>query len=169
MCRIVVVSVGGHAGNPTEPFTACGFDTPPPSNPTCASLPAKSVNFEVTAAGCSCYFYPGEPLASTFDVDTERRRFRRKGWSSEKVEKKVALLLAAREQSPSKPRRDQYGFVDSIEKLAHSGAQITLLAHDFHGSFKDPFEIIGTTELPLQHFLDTGGWFPEDRLVSLVV
>lgn len=168
MCSIVVVSVGGYAGNPREPFTARGFATPPPGNPACTALPAKSVTFEVTAGGCSCCFYIGDSTGSTFDVDRERRRYRRKGWPAEKIEKRIALLLAAREDSPSRSKRDEYGFVDSIENLARARAKITLLAHSFRGAFNEPFEIAGTTELPLQHFLDSGGEFPEDRLVSLI-
>jgi hypothetical protein len=38
----------------------------------------------------------------------------------------------------------------------------------FSGSFAEPFEISGATELPLEHYLKAGNYFPEDTLVTLV-
>jgi hypothetical protein len=167
MCHVVVVSVTGYAGDATEPFLGRGLVTASSSNPTCSALPAKSVKFEVTAGGCSCGFC-GEHSDEVFNVERERRRYRRKGWSENKIEKKVASLKMEHETRPRKHGRDQYGFVDAIEKLARSGAKVTLLSHFFDGSFDEPFEIVGSTELPLQHFLDMGGGFPGDRLVTIV-
>jgi hypothetical protein len=168
MCHIVYVSVGGYAGNAAEQFKGHGLVTAPASNPTCAALPAKTTIFEVTAGGCSCSFYSGEPKVETFDIERERRRYRRKGWPAKKVEERVASLRAAHEKNGPRNGRDEYGFVDAIERIARSGARVTLLSHSFEGLFTDPFEIVGTTQLPLQHFLDCGGGFPEDRLVTLV-
>jgi hypothetical protein len=169
MCCIVYVAVTGFAGDPAAPFGKCGFTTRPPGNPTCAALPSKAVCFEVTTGTCSCDFYAGNQKLSAFDIDRERRRFRRRGLSAEKAERRVEAMRLEHERNPPKLGRDRFGFVDTIESIARSGAQVTLLSHFFRESFVDPFEIAGTTEMPLAHFLETGGGFPEDRLVSLLV
>jgi hypothetical protein len=170
MCSVVVVAVTGYAGgDPAALFHKCGFDTKRPSNPSCAALPSKAISFEVTASGCSCAFYSGEHAPRQFDVEKERRRYRRRGLSAEKADRKVEALRLEFELNPTKHQRDRYGFVDAIEELARGGAKVTLLAHFFHASFDEPFKIKGSTEMPLGHFLEQGGGFPEDRLVSLIV
>ena len=168
MCSIVYVAVSGYAGDPTAPFGKCGFTTRPPGNPTCTALPAKAARFEVTNGSCSCDFYSGEQNLPVFDVDRERRRYRRRGMSAERAERMAEAARLEHESNPPKLGRDRYGFVDTIESIVRGGAQVTLLGHFFHESFDDPFEIAGTTEMPLAHFLEKGGGFPENTLVTIV-
>ena len=59
-------------------------------------------------------------------------------------------------------------FAAAVETLVKGGAHVTLLAHDFDGLFIEPFEIVGTTQLPLAHYVARGNYFPEDTLVSLL-
>lgn len=169
MCSVVVAVTGYAGGDPAAPFHKCGFKTSVPSDPICAALPSKAICFEDTAAGCSCALYTGEHAPRHFDIEKERRRCWRRGLSAEKAERKVEALRLELDLNPTKRKRDRYGFVDTIEEIVCGGAQVTPLAHFFHASFDEPFEIKGSTEMPLDHFLEQGGGFPADRLVSLVV
>lgn len=165
MCVVITVGVAGFRGDHTAPFRAYGFTTKPASNPTTAAMPRDAVCIDVTAAGCSCAFYGGDTPEKS-DPDAVRRRYARKGWSKAKIDRAVA---SSRSTRPATPRVDLHGqFCAAIETLAKQGARVTLLAHMFSGSFDEPFEIAGTTELPLAHYVESGNQFPEDMVVSLI-
>lgn len=166
MCYVVTVGIAGSRGDATATFRAAGFDATPAVNPTSAAMPRDALRLEVTAGGCSCSFYCGD-VRETTDPDVVRRRYARKGWSQAKVERAVEASLSAHR---SKSARDDLRspIVAAIEMLARQGARVFLLAHMFSSGFDEPFEIVGTTELPLEHYLKTGNYFPADTLVTLV-
>ena len=175
MCVLITVGVSGLRGDVTAPFRAFGFTTQPAVNPSSAAMPKTAVRIDVLAGWCSCPLYQGD-TPKPHDAEAERlkleRKYARKGWSQAKIDR----ALAARTQPPqsdSGGRRDLSAnppaqFAAAIERLSKQGARVTLLAHSFKGSFAEPFEIQGTTELPLDHFLKSGHHFPEDMLVTLV-
>jgi hypothetical protein len=167
MCRIVTVGVTGGSGDPNTPFRAAGFTTRPATNPTSAAMPAKSVRIDVTTGMCSCDFYSGDTPYQAFDPEFARRRYDRKGWSKAKI---ARAIEARHKPGTSASRAADLGtqFAAAIETLAKDGARISLLAHEFDGSFDEPFEIVGTTQLPLAHYVARGNYFPEDTLVSLL-
>jgi hypothetical protein len=167
MCILVTVGVAGFRGDATAPFRAAGFTTKPAMNPTSAAMPRHAVRIEVTAGWCSCDFYGGDtPRKSDIDPDAVRRKYGRKGWTQAKIDRAIASSRSARAATPRK-NLDAL-FAAAIGNLATQGARVTLLAHMFSGSFAEPFEIVGTTELPLEHYLKTGNYFPADTLVTLV-
>lgn len=167
MCVVVTVGVAGFRGDATAPFRAAGFTTRPAINPTSAAMPRDAVRIDVTAGGCSCFFYSGDtPQKAEVDPDAERRKYARKGWSQAKIDRAIASRHASR---PATPRIDVHAhFAEAIESLARQGARITLLAHMFSAGFDEPFEIVGTTQLPLQYYMKAGHYFPEDTLVTIV-
>lgn len=169
MCRLVTVGVAGFRGDITAPFRAAGFTTNPAVNPTSAAMPRDASRIDVTAGWCSCDFYCGDvPQNSEVDPDAARRKYARKGWTQAKIDRAIASSRSASAATPRKNLRLQ--FAEAIETLARQGARVTLLAHDFSRGFDEPFEIIGTTELPLEYYLKAGGGncFPEDTLVTIV-
>jgi hypothetical protein len=167
MCFLVTVGVAGFRGDITAPFRAAGFTTNPAVNPTSAAMPRNAVRIDVTAGWCSCDFYGGDtPQKSDADPDAVRRKYERKGWTQAKIDRAIASSRSVRAATPRKNRDEQ--FAAAIGTLARQGARVTLLAHMFSGSFAEPFEISGTTELPLEHYLKAGNYFPADTLVTLV-
>jgi hypothetical protein len=166
MCRIVTVGVAGASGDPHAPFRAAGFTTRPATNPASAAMPAKSVRIEVTTGMCSCDFYSGDTPYQAFDPEAARRRYERKGWSKTKIERAIESRHKPRNPG-AKPLDLGARFVDAIAQLTRSGARVHLLAHEFDGAFDEPFEIAGTTELPLDYYLKHGNYFPEDTVVTL--
>ena len=175
MCVLITVGVSGLRGDVTAPFRAFGFTTQPAVNPTSAAMPKNAVRIDVTAGGCSCALYNGDtPDPVNPDEDRLKRahKYERKGWSQAKIDR--ALGPRASPSQPERPRpQDIAGnypaqFAAAIETLSKQGARVTLLAHSFKGRFDEPFEILGTTELPLAQFLKVDHYFPKDMLVMLV-
>jgi hypothetical protein len=167
MCFLVTVGVAGFRGDITAPFRAAGFITNPAVNPTSAAMPRNAVRIDVTVGWCSCDFYCGDtPQKSDGDPDAVRRKYERKGWTQAKIDRAIASSRSARAATPRKNLHEQ--FAAAIGTLAKQGARVTLLAHMFSGSFAEPFDITGTAELPLEHYLKGGNYFPEDTLVTLV-
>jgi len=165
MCVLVTVGISGLRGDATAPFRAAGFIAAPAANPTSAAIPRDAVRLDITAGGCSCSFYCGDTPEKP-DPELARRRYERKGWTQAKIDR----AMASRAAHATQPRSDLRGnFTAAIGILVKQGARVTLLAHMFSGSFDEPFEIAGTTALPLQHYLENGNYFPEDTLVTLVV
>ena len=109
----------------------------------------------------------GHSRQTSFNADEERRRYRRKGWSPSKIERAIEAKRAAHERPP-RQRELAESFVEAIRHLASSGARVTLLAHMFSGTLDEAFETSGTERIPLGSFLEKGGEFPEDTLVTLV-
>jgi hypothetical protein len=165
MCYVVTVGIAGFRGDATAPFRSAGFAAKPASNPTSAAMPRDAARFDITAGGCSCSFYCGDTPRES-DPDAPRRRYERKGWTQAKIDRALASSQAAHKGTPRNELRAQ--FTAAIGTLGKQGARIALLAHMFSGSFDDPFEIAGTTELPLEHYLKNGNYFPDDTLVTLI-
>ena len=164
MCRIVMIAIGKYRGDATAGFRAAGFSADPATNPAAAALPPDAVHLAITTGGCSCDFYHGDVFPRT-DPRVLQRRYERKGWSQAKIDR---ALAARREATQSRELTLAQRFTAIVGGLTSDGARITLLAHDFRGSFDEPFEITGSTELPLTYYLRSQNEFPEDRLVSLI-
>jgi len=165
MCVIVTVGVAGFRGDATAPFRAAGFITNPAVNATSAAMPYNAIRFDVTVGGCSCDFYRGDTPEKS-DPEAARRRYARKGWTQAKIDRAIE---SSRSAHAATPRKNLDGrFTEAIELLAKQGARVTLLAHMFSDNFDEPFEIAGTTELPLGFYVKTGNYFPEDTLVTIV-
>jgi len=175
MCVLITVGVSGLRGDATAPFRAFGFTTQPAVNPTSAAMPKNAVRFDVTAGGCSCALYNGD-TPDPVDAESERlriaRKYVRKGWSQAKIDRALGSRDHSSQSELPGPRdlsENHAGqFAAAIESLTKQGARVTLLAHSFKRSFAEPFEISGATELPLDHYLKSHHYFPEDMLVTLV-
>ena len=175
MCVLITVGVSGLHGDVTAPFRAFGFTTQPAVNPTSAAMPKNAIRIDVTAGGCSCALYQGD-TPDPADAESERlrivRKYARKGWSQAKIDRALGSRDHSSQQDRQGPKdlseNHAEQFAAAIESLSKLGARLTLLAHSFKGSFAEPFEISGATELPLDHYLKGHHYFPEDMLVTLV-
>ena len=64
-------------------------------------------------------------------------------------------------------RANRNKFPAAVEELVESGAEVSLLAHFFDGSFDEPFPVHSRRKLMLVEFLSNGGTFQEDELTVI--
>jgi hypothetical protein len=165
MCYLVFIGVAGFKGDVAAHFKHRHLIAQPAANRTADLLPGE--RFEVSDGHCACALYVGETDAEPFNEARERRRLARHGWKPARIERE---LQASRERHARRQSLEpETDFVASIGEMIERGARVALLGHMFRASFEDPFEIAGVTELPFAHFRESGGQFPPDRVVKLIV
>lgn len=169
MCMLISVAVSGFDGDPRQAFHARRFHTAPAANADMrASLPWKAEIFDVTRGGCSCAFYDS-PAGGETDAGERRslNRYRRKGWSTAKIERAMEARSAAVRHQMAEG--DCGKFCQAVEQIVHSGAGLWLVAHYFNEPFvQERVTVPGQVEIGLAEFLATGGAFPEDTVAKIV-
>ena len=166
MCWMLYVGVSSYRGDAVQPFRKYGFGTALASNPTCAFLPG-ALRLEVTAGWCSCGIYAGARKAKPGNLDHQRRKYEKKGWSAAKIERALASATRTHTTPQINPRDHAAQFADAIKTLVEGNGKVTLLAHFFDGAFTEPFEISGSTRTSLEDYVTGGNSFPHDSLVSI--
>jgi hypothetical protein len=87
-----------------------------------------------------------------------RLRYRRKGWPDARIERAIKARCAAAEKRAS--RADRSRLPSMVAELVEGGAEVSLLAHFFEGSFQEPFSVQSRRKLLLAEFMENGGTFP---------
>jgi len=106
-------------------LTKAGFEVRVTSNAAVRSaFPKTDVVSVVTRGGCSCDIC-GEPVAA-FDEAAEREKYRRKSWSSAKIER--AILGKRPVERPTFA-----AFRDAFARVLHDLGSGRILAHSFAG------------------------------------
>jgi hypothetical protein len=165
MCYALFVGVRGHPGDPAAVFIARGYTVEVSGNPTCAQLEIPEV-LAVSDGHCACWLYIPTQRYVGEDTQLMRSRYRRKGWPDGKVERAVKARCVADEKRAAR-RADRNQFLSMIEELIKAGAEVSLLAHFFDGSFDEPFPVHTQRRLLLVEFLSNGGTFQEDELTVI--
>jgi hypothetical protein len=129
-------------------------------------MPNGSVLLDVTDHGCSCSIYRREVDDIAFDIEAERTRYGRKGWSSAKIARALESKQEAHARRKLYSKADK--FCQCVEALARAGSHIALISHNYSGSFaEEAVSVAARSSISLQAFLEALGTFPEDTLVTL--
>jgi hypothetical protein len=115
---------------------------------------------------CACSLYIPTQRYVGENTALMRARYLRKGWPEGKVERTVKARCAASEKRAAK-RAALNVFPAMVAELAEAGAEVTLLAHFFDGTFDEPFAVRARRKLTLVEYMGNGGAFPEDELVTI--
>lgn len=164
MCWLIFAGIRGH-GDPAAEFRARGYTAEAARNPACDQLSTPTV-LAVTDGPCACTLYIPTQRHLGENTQLMRARFRRKGWPDGKIERAVKARCAADDKWAVK-RAERSQFPAVIEKLVESGAEVSLLAHFFEGSFDEPFPVSSRRKLTLAEFMQNGGMFAEDELTVI--
>jgi hypothetical protein len=164
MCWLIFAGIRG-GKEPVAVFKSRGYVAEASRNPTCAHMGTPDV-FAVSDGHCACALYIPTQRHVGEDTQLMRARYRRKGWTNDKIERAVKARCAAAEQRLAM-RANRNLFPAAIAALVESGAEVALLAHYFEGSFDQPFPISIRRELGLAEFMTSGGKFPEDELIFI--
>lgn len=162
MCVFIAVSIAGYRGDPALPFRERRLVAEPLSAEFGAPLPADGSTLSVSDGHCACSLYVGGAAQPGFDVDAERRRYQRKGWSQSKIDRAIDAKRAAHER-PARENELAKAFVAAIEDVVTGGARVRLLASDYDSSF----HVSGYGQLALGEFVSSGGMFPQNTLVTI--
>jgi len=165
MCWLIFAGVRGHRGDPVAIFKARGYTAVVSSNPTCGQFGTPGV-LAVSDGHCACSLYIPTQRYLGENTQLMRARYRRKGWPDGKIERAVRARCAADEKWAAS-RADRNKLPSVVEELVESGAEVSLLAHFFDGSFDDPFPVRSRRKLMLAEFLGNGGTFQEDELTVI--
>ena len=166
MCWLIFAGIHGQRGDLVAAFKTRGYTAELSRNPTCAQVGTPDV-LAVTDGHCACALYIPTQRYVGEDTQLMRARYRRKGWTDGKIERAVKARCAAAEKRVAM-RANRNLFPSTIEELVESGAEVSLLAHFFEGSFEEPFSISIRRTLTLAEFMGNGGAFPEDELTVIV-
>lgn len=164
MCWLIFASVSGFRGDPVQVFKARGYTAEVSRNPTCEHLDLQGV-LTVRDSNCSCLLYIPTQRYVGENTALMRARFLRKGWPKDKVERVVKARCAASEKRAAGGAHNVFPSI--VTELVEAGAEVTLLAHFFDGSFDEPFAVRARRKLTLFEYLGNGGAFPEDELVAI--
>src|SRR5262245_28877514 len=116
MCHLVTIGISGGPENPAEIFRARGLHAEPAVNPHVrAAMPNGSVLLDVTDHGCSCSIYAHQAGDVVFDMEAERTRYARKGWSRAKTARALEAKEAAHGRRKVYSKADQ--FCQCVEAL----------------------------------------------------
>jgi hypothetical protein len=162
---MIFAGIRGHRGDPAAVFEARGYGAKVSNNPTCVQMDTPGV-LEVSAAGCACELYIPSQRYLGEDTFLMRARYRRKGWTDTRIERAVKARCEAAEKRAARDA-DRNKFPSAIEELVESGAEVSLLAHYFRGSFDEPFPVHGRRKLMIAEFMSNGGTFQEDELTVI--
>ncbi|HET9473270.1 MAG TPA: hypothetical protein VFO82_05220 [Steroidobacteraceae bacterium] len=164
MCWLIFAGIRGHA-DPAAVFKARGYTAEVSKNPTCGEVGTPTV-LAVSDGHCACSLYIPTQRYLGEDTHLMRARYRRKGWPDGKIERAVKARCEAAEKRAARDA-DRNKFPSVVEQLVESGAEVSLLAHFFDGSFDEPFPVHARRKLMLADFLLNGGTFQEDELTII--
>ena len=164
MCWLIFAGVSGCRSDPVAVFKARGFSAEVSRNPACGLIGTPGV-LEVSDGHCACALYLPTQRYAGEDTQLMRLRYRRKGWPDARIEPAIKARCAAAEKRAS--RADRSRLPSMVAELVEGGAEVSLLAHFFEGSFQEPFSVQSRRKLLLAEFLENGGTFPEDELTVI--
>lgn len=164
MCVFIAVSIAGYRGDAALSFRERRLFAEPISAEFGAPLPADGSTLSISDGHCACSVYAGGAAQPGIDMDAERRRYQRKGWSQSKTERAIDAKRAAHER-PAREHELAKAFAAAIEDLMTSGARVKLLASDYDSSF----HVSGYARLALGDLVSSGGMFPQNTLVTIEV
>ena len=167
MCHLLTIGIVGGPGNVTDIFRAHGLHAEAAVNPHVrAAMPKGSLLLDITDDGCSCSICGGPFADAPFDVEAERQRYARKGWSAAKVSRAIEAKQVAHARRRVSSKTEQ--FCLSVEALARAGARIALISHLYGGLFAEEVVSVDARErISLADFLKSQGAFPTDTLVTI--
>ena len=137
----------------------------PVSTPTADAFPLGSCCVEVTHGWCSCDLYSAPRASSDEELERERARLTRKGWSQSKVER--ALQSKAESAArPTKSRTSRAAFHDFLAAVTREAGEAVVFAHFYSGN--QHTEAIGSPPaafISLPALAEDG--FPPDTIVTV--
>lgn len=166
MCWLIFAGVSGYRGDPARVFKARGYVAEVSRNPACDQMDCAEV-LTVRDASCSCSLYIPTQRYVGENTALMRARYRRKGWPDGKVERAVKVRCSSDQKRAASRPGVLNVFPAMVAELVEAGAQVSLLAHDFEGSFEEHFAVRARRTLTLTQYLENGGAFPEDELVTI--
>ncbi len=166
MCWLIFAGIRGHRGDTVAMFKARGYVAEASRNPTCTQVGTQDV-LAISDGHCACSLYIPTQRYVGEDTQLMRARYRRKGWSDGKIERAVKARCAAAEKRAAMLANHNL-FPSTIEVLVESGAEVSLLAHFFDGSFDEPFPVSTRRKMTIAEFMANGGKFHEDELTVIV-
>jgi len=166
MCWLIMVGVRRLRGDAAAVFHEHGYVAAPATNPNRVHFGDDAVKLAVSDGHCACAIFVGDRSREPPDVERLRQGYRRKGWSQGKVERAVQARVAAHE-SRERRRSNASPFPGVVSTLVDAGAEVSLLAHFFSGSFDDPFPVVGRERLARSDFVARHGEFPADTVVTI--
>jgi hypothetical protein len=161
MCYFVFLGVSQrHVAGARETLELGGLSVAASLNPDVrASFPADDSVQVITRGGCSCDIYA--QVTTVFDEDALRTRYRRKGWSSSKIERAVlAKRPAERAQFAS--------FRSAVAAIVQAAGSVRLFAHSFSGDTDSERVVVeGSRTMTLGQYLESRGAYEVDVVCDL--
>ncbi len=128
-----------------------------------SQFPGTTCCAQVVRGGCSCDIYtsPRTPGREEEELDRERDRLQKKGWSAAKIDR----ALHNKSDSATRPRRPRKGaeaFNALVTELVRGLGSVYLHAHFANDPHDEP---AAATVISLQQFLELG--FPANTVVTV--
>lgn len=147
-------------------FAARGIVAEPTRNPAVAVMGTSATKFAISDGHCACSLYYDSSSTKSEDPQVLRRRYARKGWTANRIERAIAARLA-KFQANESARLDRNVLPEIVAALTDAKANVFLLAHSFRGSFDAAFEVSAREQVSAAAFTARGGQFAEDTLVTI--
>jgi hypothetical protein len=127
------------------------------------------VGLGLRGGGCSCAVFRDLGSMPTLDQQraTEERRLRRRGWSAERIAKRLSAVGDS--TAPSNRFKLSREFAAGMARLIHRFGVVEILAHAYRGSFEH--EDVGTFErgrITMTELANAHGAFHGERLIEVV-
>jgi hypothetical protein len=164
MCWLIFAGIRGHR-EPAAVIKARGYAAEESRNPTCGQLGFPNM-LAISDGHCACSLYIPTQRYVGENTQLMRARYRRKGWTDTRIERTVKPRCEASEKRAAM-RANRNNFPAAIAALVESGAEVSLLAHFFDGSFDEHFQVRAVRNLMLVEFMSNGGTFAEDELTVI--
>jgi hypothetical protein len=171
MCQLVTIGIDKAFGSALPEFGNAreGFAVNLSRNPTLAKIfPPNDLRLEITVGGCSCGLFTTRATdAEVIDREQlDRRRYKRQGWSSAKIERAIQASRAA--QSRDQRGENAHRFRDAILAVLERTPSVRIFAHMYRGSFEtEPVLSKGRAALTRAAYRANHGAIPEDVLVEV--
>jgi hypothetical protein len=166
MCWLIFAGVSGYRGDLKNFFSDHGLVTEPSGNPVCESMDPSATRLAISDGHSACALYPQAGWHEPLEDEQLRDKYRKKGWSPSKIASAVDARLVS-EARRLRKRAESNPFPGAIARLIETSSQVSLLAHHFHGSFDKPFPITRKQTMSPAAFVEDGGRFPADTLVTM--
>ena len=166
MCWLVFVGVSGYGGDPMRAFKERGIVAEQTRNPAAAVMGESAAKFAISDGHCACSLYYDSVAKKGEDPNLLRKRYARKGWTANRIERAIAARLT-KHQANEKARLDRNALPEIVAALTRDKADVFLLAHYFKGSFDAAFEVPAREKVSAAAFAARGGQFAADTLVTI--
>jgi hypothetical protein len=166
MCYLISVSAIGFDGSLPEHFRAYKLRASPTKNPTVLRT-LGGVPYDITDGHCSCSFYvaPATVDRAEAEINAERGRYEKEGWSKAKIDRALEAKSKLHSRTARSPAFD---FPGAVGALLRAGSGVRLLCHSYGGRFDEEiFEVTTTITMALESLAFQRSSFPEDAIVTL--